>query len=282
MKTARAAAVVTWIYAAAFGLPAIPISAYLRLKDTCRRSWACSRRTAVRGRHASNPEPFRPAGGFPRGHNPGRLVGLVAMAGQAIRCCCQLALLPIEAIFWLGFAVPIPWLRRRSGRTARASWASLGDRSSVAITGADTAVPRAWPDMTSPDRRRALRIALPVLATVAIVAPLAWLWQASRVPSRYSVMEMGYHDYGGGAGPDTDGGHGSHGQGNGNGHHLAPRLVTDMVADPARPADVRVELVTRQQMLTVGGRPCGVHGERHLTRAGDPGSARSVDRGAAA
>jgi hypothetical protein len=29
MKTARAAAVLTWIYAAAFGLPAIPISAYL-------------------------------------------------------------------------------------------------------------------------------------------------------------------------------------------------------------------------------------------------------------
>jgi FtsP/CotA-like multicopper oxidase with cupredoxin domain len=110
--------------------------------------------------------------------------------------------------------------------------------------------------MSSSDRRRLLRIALPVLATVAIVAPLAWLWQASRVPSRYSVMEMGYHDYGGGAMPDTDaGGHGSHGQGNGNGHHQgSPRLVTDMVADPARPADVRVELVTRQQMLTVGGR----------------------------
>ena len=69
-----------------------------------------------------------------------------------------------------------------------------------------------------------LRIALPVLATVAIVAPLAWLWQASRVPSRYSVMEMGYHDYGGGAMPDTDaGGHGSHGQGNGNGHHQGRR-----------------------------------------------------------
>ena len=34
----------------------------------------------------------------------------------------------------------------------------------------------------------------------------------------------------------------------------SPRLVTDMVADPARPADLRVDLVTRQQMLTVGGR----------------------------
>ena len=107
--------------------------------------------------------------------------------------------------------------------------------------------------MSSSDRRL-LRIALPVLATVAIVAPLAWLWQASRVPSRYSVMEMGYHDYGGGAMPDTDaGGHGSHGQWE-RSPPGSPRLVTDMVADPARPADVRVELVTRQQMLTVGGR----------------------------
>ena len=100
--------------------------------------------------------------------------------------------------------------------------------------------------MSSPDRRRALRFALPILATVAIIAPLAWLWQASRMPAVYSVMEMGYHDYGGGARSDPGTGeHGSHGQGNGNRHHPAsPRLVTDMVADPARPADVRVELVT--------------------------------------
>ena len=39
------------------------------------------------------------------------------------------------------------------------------------------------------------------------------------------------------------------------GQPMAPqRLVTDMVADPARPADVRVDLVTRQQMLSIGGR----------------------------
>jgi FtsP/CotA-like multicopper oxidase with cupredoxin domain len=110
--------------------------------------------------------------------------------------------------------------------------------------------------MSSADHRRARRFALPVLATVAIVAPLAWLWQASRVPAVYSVMEMGYHDYGGGARSDPGAGeHVGHGRGNGNGQHPGlPRLVTDMVADPARPADVRVELVTRQQMLSVAGR----------------------------
>ena len=102
---------------------------------------------------------------------------------------------------------------------------------------------------------RLLRVVLPVLATVAIVAPLGWLWQASRVPAVYSVVEMGYLDYGGGAVSNPGGGgHGGHMEGHGPGHDMAPsRLVTDMVADPARPADVRVELVTRQQMLSVGG-----------------------------
>jgi FtsP/CotA-like multicopper oxidase with cupredoxin domain len=106
-----------------------------------------------------------------------------------------------------------------------------------------------------PGTPRALRIALPIVATVAIVAPLAWLWQDSRVPGVYSVMEMGYQDYGVGAMADIGGGHGGHMQGQIPGHDMpTPRLVTDMVADPARPADVRVELVTRQQMLNVEGR----------------------------
>jgi FtsP/CotA-like multicopper oxidase with cupredoxin domain len=102
-------------------------------------------------------------------------------------------------------------------------------------------------------RRRVLKIVLPILATVAIVAPLAWLWQASRVPGTYSVMEMGYPDYGGGAVPDAGGGHGGHAQG--HVHHLEPsQLITHLVVDPARPADVRVGLVTRQETLTIGGR----------------------------
>ena len=55
------------------------------------------------------------------------------------------------------------------------------------------------------------------------------------------------------------------------------RLVTDMIADPARPADVRVDLVTRQQLLTVGGRSIPgftVNGTSPGPR--DPRSARSA------
>jgi FtsP/CotA-like multicopper oxidase with cupredoxin domain len=104
--------------------------------------------------------------------------------------------------------------------------------------------------------KRALRVVLPIFATLAIVAPLAWMWQGSRMPAAYSVMEMGYLDYGGGFQPSSNvGGHGGHGQGNGHNHDSGPaRLITDLVADPARPADVRVDLVTRQEMLTIGGR----------------------------
>jgi FtsP/CotA-like multicopper oxidase with cupredoxin domain len=104
--------------------------------------------------------------------------------------------------------------------------------------------------------QRALRIALPILATVAIVAPVTWLWQTSRVPGADSVMNMGYLDYGGVAMSDPgEGGHGGQMQGDMGSHHLAAsRLVTDMITEPDRPADVRVDLVTRQQMLSVGGR----------------------------
>src|SRR5512133_651987 len=103
---------------------------------------------------------------------------------------------------------------------------------------------------------RSLRIALPIVATLSIIAPLAWLWQDSRVPSAYSVMNMGYPDYGVRAmpGPGVSG-PGGHMQGQMSGHQMAPtpRLVTDMIADPARPADVRVDLVIRQEKLRIGG-----------------------------
>jgi FtsP/CotA-like multicopper oxidase with cupredoxin domain len=100
-----------------------------------------------------------------------------------------------------------------------------------------------------------MRIALPIVATLSIVVPLAWLRQDSRVPSVYSVMDMGYPDHGVGATADTNsGGHAGHMQGDmPDDHPASQRLVTDMVADPARPADVRVDLVTRQQVLTVAG-----------------------------
>ena len=79
---------------------------------------------------------------------------------------------------------------------------------------------------------------------------MAWLWQASLTPASYSVMDMGTADYGGGARIETleHAGHGGHD------HGPPPRSITELVADPKRPAEVRVRLVTRQEQLIIGGR----------------------------
>ena len=104
--------------------------------------------------------------------------------------------------------------------------------------------------MSSARNRGILRIGLPVLATVVVAAPLAWFWRASLTPPAYSVTDMGSADYGGGARSDADE-HAGHG-----GHHRGPptRSITELVADPRRPANVRVRLVARQEQLKVGGR----------------------------
>src|SRR4029450_9701335 len=85
------------------------------------------------------------------------------------------------------------------------------------------------------------RLVVSIVATVAVLAPLAWLWESSRVGSSYSVMGMGTLDNGGGPV-------------NGHGHGTTDRSVTDLVGDSTRKADVRVDLVAEQQNLAVGGR----------------------------
>jgi FtsP/CotA-like multicopper oxidase with cupredoxin domain len=46
--------------------------------------------------------------------------------------------------------------------------------------------------------RARVRLLVGVVLTLAIVGPLGWLWWSSLLPSSYSVMNMGYADYGGG------------------------------------------------------------------------------------
>ena len=81
----------------------------------------------------------------------------------------------------------------------------------------------------APERRRLL---IAVAATVALLAPLGYLWQASLVPGTYSATGMGYLDTGGGP-------------------HLPPMhhgvSVADLVTDPERKADVTVELTARKE-----------------------------------
>ena len=81
--------------------------------------------------------------------------------------------------------------------------------------------------------KQRVRLLISVAATAVVLLPLGWFWQQSLVPSTYSVMDMGYPDYGGGP------------RGSGHMHH-GGTSVADLVADPRRKADVTVDLVARQ------------------------------------
>ncbi|MGH8965767.1 MAG: multicopper oxidase family protein, partial [Actinomycetes bacterium] len=88
-------------------------------------------------------------------------------------------------------------------------------------------------------RRRSL---IACLATAAVLAPLVWLWSASLLPDEYSVMDMGYADYGGGPGGLTGVAQAGHG-----GLHAEGLSIAELVADKNRPADVKVHLVARKE-----------------------------------
>jgi FtsP/CotA-like multicopper oxidase with cupredoxin domain len=89
--------------------------------------------------------------------------------------------------------------------------------------------------------RTRVRLVISVFATLVILAPLAWLWQSSLVAKSYSILEMGYLDYGGGPVGSHD-------------HTSTDLSVTDLVVEDAGEADVRVDLVAEQRNLAIGGR----------------------------
>ena len=111
MTYARVAAVVTWVYAAGFGLSTIPVALYLH--------W--------RGQLPTFFDLFEMYGGpwsarLAQGTLIALLIAFLAVNavtawaawllwnGSKPGAVLSLALLPIEAVFWVGFALPIPWL----------------------------------------------------------------------------------------------------------------------------------------------------------------------------
>jgi len=89
------------------------------------------------------------------------------------------------------------------------------------------------------------RTVLAVIATVAVLLPLGWYWKTSLLPSTYSVMDMGYADYGGGPAPSaalTD-----HNDMSVMSGMAAGRSVATLTGPTTRAADVRLTLVARKQ-----------------------------------
>ena len=108
---ARGYAVVTWAYAAGFGLPAVPVSVYLLRRGSL--PWFGDRFPMYGG-------PW--SGRLRVDQFVGLLLsyfGLMALAswaagrvrhGSGRGAVVSAGLLPVEAMFWLGFALPIPWI----------------------------------------------------------------------------------------------------------------------------------------------------------------------------
>jgi hypothetical protein len=111
VRSAHTAAVVTWLYAAGFGLATIPVAVYLR----------------ERGKLPTFIGLFEMYGGpwSARVTNATFTVLLLAFLvvslvtawsawlvwnGSRSGAVLNLILLPVEAVFWIGFALPIPWL----------------------------------------------------------------------------------------------------------------------------------------------------------------------------
>ena len=110
-STARAAAVVTWAYAAGFGVPTVPVSVYLLkrgslpsffgLFDMYGGPWSSRFDDRTFAVLLISYLPVTAAAAW---------AGWQLWRGSRRGAVISLALLPIEAAYWLGFALPIPWL----------------------------------------------------------------------------------------------------------------------------------------------------------------------------
>jgi hypothetical protein len=111
VRNAHVAAVVTWFYAAGFGLSTIPVAIYLRQRgklpsffgmfETYGGPWSArvTDSTFVVLLMAFLVVCAAAAG-----------AGWLLWGGSRLGAVVGLALLPVEAFFWIGFALPIPWL----------------------------------------------------------------------------------------------------------------------------------------------------------------------------
>jgi len=86
-------------------------------------------------------------------------------------------------------------------------------------------------------RRPRRRTLIAVLATIVVLAPIAWFWQQSLVPGDLSAMDMGYADYGGGPATHDHGG-----------------ADVSTLTGPSGAPDMTVDLVARKERFDIPGR----------------------------
>lgn len=85
--------------------------------------------------------------------------------------------------------------------------------------------------------RRSLKVAIASIATLAVLGPIGYFWQASRVPSTYDMAATGYPDFGGGPAD----GHDHH-----SGHAPGGTSVAALTGPSTGAPDVAVTLTARR------------------------------------
>jgi hypothetical protein len=110
MRPARAAAVLTWINAAGFGLPAVPVAVYVERTGTL--PWLGDLFPMYGGPWSDRVTPRTLVPLLVAFAAVNGLVAVVAWrawSGSRTATRWSLLLIPVEAVFWYGFALPFAW-----------------------------------------------------------------------------------------------------------------------------------------------------------------------------
>ena len=109
VPTARVYAVITWVYAAGFGVPAVPVSIFVLQRGSLR--WFGDLFPMYGGPWSDR---LSDSAFVARLLCFVGLLAVVAYAAVQVRhgsrrgALVSIGLLPVEAVFWVGFALPIP------------------------------------------------------------------------------------------------------------------------------------------------------------------------------
>lgn len=111
MNKSRTAALVTWTYAAMFGVPAVPVAIFLAEEGRLPSLWGLFDMYAGpwSSRFADNRVVALLLVYFGLGL-AAAWSGWLLWRGRKAGAVLNLGSLPVEAVFWIGFALPIPWV----------------------------------------------------------------------------------------------------------------------------------------------------------------------------
>jgi hypothetical protein len=128
MRSARSAAVLTWVYAAGFGLPTIPVSIYLLQRGRLPTFWGLFEMYGGPwSAQLFNQSLVLRLNAFLVVTVVAAWSGWLIWKGLRTGAILNLGLLPVEALFWIGFALPFPWLSGVARTVLLVyAWRSLG------------------------------------------------------------------------------------------------------------------------------------------------------------